>query len=181
MWHWTHQHPWRPLDWCVSYHNKLSPSVDIHIWNKDQDYDWQETELGICQRMAMTINSPFLSPCRLHPSFHPTLLFYLPPSLSVSVLVSYLCPVFFFFFSWFRASICLRWFPCGAMKWDREGEKISLKEGIICCQLPAPAEHGHRENTNDQKDPPVIWSAAMLHTVLCQLHIGRCSLINKND
>lgn len=60
-----------------------------------------------------------LSPCLLPPSFHPALRPSLPPSLYV--LVSYLCPGLFC--SWFRASICLRWFPCGAMKRDREGRE----------------------------------------------------------
>lgn len=77
---------------------------------------------------------------------------------------------------WFRDSICLKRFPCGAVKRDGGGgeKKNLIRES---CQLRA--ELGHRENTNGLKDPAVIWSAAMQYIALCQLHIGQCVLLNQ--
>lgn len=113
VWHPTYQHPWT-------------------LKFGGQDFHWQQVRprwevLFICQCMTVTITScPFLS--------SPISPFLVSSSLSVSVPVSYLCPGFLFMVH----GSCLRWFPCGAMKQDREGrEKNLIKKGIICCQLPA--------------------------------------------
>ena len=131
VWHQTHQHPWTAKMWLrrIRQEHRLYLCMLMLISEMNIKTDWQLVtprggELGICQCMTMTIISPSLS---LSPS---SLCSSLPVCLPVSDLVSYLCPGSFS--SWFIASICLRWFPCGAMKRDREEgkkKKNSLNKG----------------------------------------------------
>lgn len=127
------------------------------------------SEMNYCWCMAMTNFSSLSSST---PTVTP---FILPFSPSLSVLVSLLRP--WLLCSWFRASIRLSWFPCDAMRRDREGvgEKSHYKRDHLLSTISlAPLWFGHRHNSTGHKGP-------LSHLELCQASVPLWDLLTLKD
>lgn len=104
------------------------------------------------------------------PPFHRPLLPSLPLCLHAGVL-SVSRPFLFMVQGFYLPKMIPLW----RHEARQRGEKKNLiKEGIICCQppAPAPAELGHRENTNGQKEARSKLErcqSCMLLCVICRL------------